>query len=288
MFISGVSSAIKRVCIGSKKQEEIVSSPKMSESKWPRHPWYKRLFNHRYKLALLPLLGTIVPDAHPKTNENVQVEIQAKQPSKTNSPYVRTTLNILCLVTLLDLLFSNQKRISHHELGHLLTHRLTQISTKLEHIKARGFVGGEVRCGDDEKHTEGTVESNLNRDIYSLLIFSQGGKSIEKLVYGYYRPISASLDSFAINLVSLLLPIYFFTEPRKLRDFLYFYFHLDKITQKLLSQVDPKVIEELADRLSKDHKWDSDQIQDIIKEFNLDKFPPFEEVIPEVKRLLED
>ena len=260
------------------------------QAKWQTHPWYKKLFNHRYKLALFPLLGLVVPSSEHKLETRPPIEVSAQTPPNevrsqqlSKKLYILTTINMACLLALVDFLLSNQKRISVHELGHLLAHQVAQSPQKLESIEAYGFYGGALKSSPEQEPSKGDL-----REICSLLIEFQGGNSIERLLYGYNRPLSTSQDRLIINLASPAFAIaLLLSKPKQFFGFLDFWLHLDKITQRLLQQIDPQVVEKLADRLCEDRKWDADRIQELVKEFGLDKFPPFEESVEEVRKILE-
>ena len=35
------------------------------ENKWPKHPWYKRILDHKLKISLMPLLMLFAPESNP-------------------------------------------------------------------------------------------------------------------------------------------------------------------------------------------------------------------------------
>ena len=300
MFISKASSAVKRVCIGSKKQEEIVSSPKMSESKWPRHSWYKRLFNHRYKLALLPLLGMFVPNSNPKNvqetvvEENIDESNTKKPIDLSDSYFVSRVLpcslgagSIWLFITLVNFskILNDRKRRAIHEVGHFIGYQAAIVPSKL---KSLTIISDEESAGEFVVTVNSRDQDKL-KFILHRLIRSQAGESLEKLRFGYYTSLLGCFDDrFRMYQQALFLARRLKSEPSKLFTFLKFWWKLKTITQDLLKQVDPKVVETLTNRLVEEEKWDTEDLESIVKEFGLDNFPPFEEVIPEVRRLLED
>ena len=273
-------------------------SSESTVTKWPAHPWYKKVFNHRYKLALLPLLG-IIPGSYYAKNVNPQAEVsgsmqqisiktnaQGFSKSDLNIMCIEATLWMMCLTIMADQYLRNKRRVAIHEVGHLIGHRVTQSPIETEFIRA-DFGGGRLQPVGGKTDWKKINKNDALKRMCGVLIRCRAGESMERLIYGYNRPFDALSDRCAVLSGSISTAKFFLDSPEKLLDFFCFWFRLDKITQKLLKQVDPKVIEELADRLCKDHKWDADQIQELVEEFDLDKFPPFEEVIGEVRKILE-
>ena len=274
-----------------------------NESKWPHHPFYKRVFNHRYKLVLAPFLALFIPE----NNKPVEIPntpiVKEKEKIKNSSldkieiATVSTIVALqiyLILMTLDTKLLNNSKSIAIHELGHFIAHQATQFKSKPEYIYAYANYdkGGLYKTsgGSEMKEEYTSLDEEMNDFIKTTckyLICSRAGASIQNLAYGYNH-FHGSLTDKADNIkeIKSALKTLWKYRPKQIGNFILFWLQLEKYTQQILKQADPEIVKTLADELSKAHYWNAYKIQKIIEKYELNKFPDFEDQIPLVKKML--
>ena len=285
-----------------------------NESKWPRHPFYKRIFNHRYKLLLLPLLGFCLPSEDtthvpPQTNEKQFVKVipgkgktEEEKESEVNSlstisKFITnnkhllspSTMSFLLLLPFIDGTFCLRRRyLAAHELGHFLASKLVKLSIEPGEIyippssSENPYYRYRVLRHDNYK-TQDAFREQCER-----MIISKAGGSLNELTSGVtYFPMEVA-DRFNIAYFTTLGILQLLCKkPTQLHNFILFRLKLEGYTQELLKQRDPKVVEDLAKELAADGSWDEVKLGEIIERYKLNHFPKFEEEIPELKRLLE-
>ena len=279
-----------------------------TNSKWTKHSLMKRLFNHRYKLVLLPFLGLSVPvesnEIDQKVNQNPvagQAEMKPNQMFGFRDDYIAyrllpSTASSLLLFTIIlahgVTLCFERKRSALHEIGHLIALKAVQHSTKIDFVEVENSAPGINKVGHTVPNDYNVlVDENGNPSLKRTLqnqIVLRAGEAMERLYYGYANDAGAYSDRF-FNLVQKVGGTTYCLElsPRKLWHYLMFLAKLEQCTQNILRQVDPETVNKLADRLSKKGYWDTYEVDSIVKEFGFDKFPAFEETLKEVRRILE-
>lgn len=277
-------------------------------SKWTKHSLMKRLLNHRYKLVLLPLLGLPVPvnknEAEEKVNPASVVNKVEEQTTQrygfendfANYRFLPCTFGSLILFTILSgsdlFLLSNDKRKAVHEIGHLIALKAVQHPTTIDWvaIESSHIRRNRVKHTFPDNYDLGTDDQGKPslRRFVQLPIVSRAGEAMERLVYGDSDVLGAYTD----RLVNLVLRTVGFIyclklKPRQIFNYGKFLAQLEKRTQNILKQVNPETINELAIKLSEKRYWDSDEVENIVKEFGFDKLPAFEETVKEARKILE-
>ena len=259
-----------------------------NKKKWPSHPWYYKFINQRYKLALLPLVGFFLPDADPAQipppdeKPFVRVVTDTVKERVREKP-LRSSMDIFALLVFIDVLRRKRKKVAEHELGHFFANRLTQTPYKPLQIFTRLFSGGMKRdldSTDDDKLFDSKV-------LCGEMIEFRAGGAILRALHGV-SDIGDIQDEFVINAATLILMVKtLYLKPSQLHNLILFRFKLEKYTQELLKQLDPKVVEDLANELAACSLWEEAKLKEIIDKYKLNDFPKFEDQIPELKPLLE-
>ena len=274
-----------------------------TDSKWTKHSLTKRLLNHRFKLILLPLLGLPIPVSNDKQLTQVTA-VQDKSISNKSGtgidfvdyrllPCTTSSLILLMIMVAGDAILSlDRKRIAIHEIGHLIAFKAVQSPTKTVSVVLDTRNGGTSKVNHKlpdnfNSLTDDQGQISLKKNIQGQIIF-RAGQSMERLVYGYANNIDTLKDR-AVTLVLRMTggSLCILLNPRKGTDYLRFILQLEKFTQNILKQVDPKIVDKLANRLSEKGYWSSEEVEKIVQEFGFDKLPAFEETSWEIKKAIE-
>lgn len=267
---------------------------------WPTQPWYKKLLRFRYTLPLLAAIPIFTPSMYVSntyTAISQRLGIPEQKLAKAvNDPQpvqwsywagekgmqLVVALVILGALSYLDgrQLRSPSKTfgtgekewITYHELGHFLAWLGSGDTRAIQGVtlKPGATIAGAVTedpCNLLGDYPTGTLDE---QDILKSFVVTDGGETLERLLYGYSSAVSGSVDRFE-KLAQLFttLKAVAKSQPKELFKFARFIFSRKPYATAVIKQFDFATVQALAKRLYQDQTWDAAQIEAIVKEFKL-------------------
>jgi hypothetical protein len=207
-----------------------------ADSSWPRHPWYKRLWHHRFKVLTLPIL--LIP-ADP----------------------VRKLWALLGLILSYPLT-RNPKRLAYHELGHLLSAenngfpnpaRAIRISNQdgLTDFRPPG-VENEVSffLREMKKSSRPLEYLKQVQELYA------AGRMMELCALGH-GGLGALADRISAAWITLRAMIRY---PTEIPAICKLWLGKNRRAQELLLSLDKQKVDLLADKLFRERSWNRQEI----------------------------